>query len=218
MGTFGDRIKHIRKQIANMSQDIFAKEVGVKSKQTISDVENSKQKSLPQDVNKKIIERFNINPQWLYYGDGEPTTTATKSNNTINIPILSIAASAGFGNNIESVDIFKSGDSLAVAKSLFKLPPNVNKLYAIKVDGESMVPRLLPDSWVIFEEQNSWSGDGLYVINYNNVLMVKLIEVNPKNGNLYIKSVNPQYSSWEYNPKEDNSNFKIVGKVLRSIV
>ena len=146
------------------------------------------------------------------------TTEATKSNNTINIPILSIKASAGGGNNIESVDIFKSGDSLAVAKSLFKLPPDVNKLYAIRVDGESMMPRLLPDSWVIFEEANEWVGDGLYVINYNNVLMVKLIEVNPKNGNLFIKSVNPQYSSWEYDPKEDNSSFKIVGKVLRSIV
>jgi len=178
---------------------------------------------IPIDRLYAISDKFNIDIDYIL-GKKENLVeeatipyNATKSNNIIKVPILSVKASAGGGNNIESIDEFETESFLELAPTLFKVAPNT-KLMALRVDGESMIPRLLPDSWVIFKECAGFEGDGLYVLNYNNVLMVKLLEVNPQNGNLFIKSINPQYSSWEYDPKEDSSNFKIVGKVLRSIV
>lgn len=44
----------------------------------------------------------------------------------------------------------------------------MGNIKAIRVDGYSMVPMLLPDSWVIFEERSEFKGDGLYIINYAN--------------------------------------------------
>ena len=86
----------------------------------------------------------------------------------------------------------------------------------IQVDGYSMIPLLLPDSWVIFEESDVWRGDGLYVLNYDNELMVKLLQKLP-NGNLEIISANKDYKSFVIE-RDTQSVVRIVGKVLRSIL
>ena len=168
-----------------------------------------------KQLNIDINELMEANVSRVKEGGG--VYNVTKSSGSVKIPIFSAKVSAGGGNNIESIDEFKSGEFLEVALKIFKVKPG-ERLGAIQVDGDSMIPRLLPDSWVIFRECSNFEGDGLYVLNYDNVLMVKLLEVNPNNGNIYIKSVNPAYSSWEYNPSESSVAFRIIGKVVRSIV
>jgi phage repressor protein C with HTH and peptisase S24 domain len=143
------------------------------------------------------------------YGGGEP-------GRSVNVPVLSIKASAGGGNNVESVDVFESGEVLSVDRSLFKTAPS-KRLHAIRVDGYSMIPMLYPDSWVIFEDAQEWSGDGLYIINWRNVLMVKLLQADIEAGKLWIKSVNPDYDSWHVD-MENQENFRIFGKVVRCVI
>ncbi|WP_201353731.1 LexA family transcriptional regulator [Hydrogenimonas urashimensis] len=134
----------------------------------------------------------------------------------VAIPRLTAKASARSGNNIESIDVFETGEVLFVDRSLFKTHPK--NVRAIQVDGYSMVPVLLPDSWVFFTETSEWTGDALYVLLFRNILMVKLVEADPKTGNLWIKSANPDYDSWQYDPTQDQSTIKIIGRVIRCMV
>ncbi|WP_334086870.1 LexA family transcriptional regulator [Helicobacter typhlonius] len=132
-----------------------------------------------------------------------------------SIPVLSIKASAGRGNDIMELESYESGEVMCIDKGFFKSPPNA-KVRIIQVDGYSMIPMLLPDSWVIFEESDVWRGDGLYVLNYDNELMVKLLQKLP-NGNLEIISANKDYKSFVIE-RDTQSVVRIVGKVLRSIL
>lgn len=125
------------------------------------------------------------------------------------------SVSAGIGNDINGVEVFDSGDYLRVSKEIFKVPPS-GTLRAIEVDGYSMVPMLLPNSWVIFEETNMITDDGLYVINRDNSLIVKLVTKDPS-GAIHIESKAEGYPSWIIQP-DDQTHWEIVGRVIRAII
>lgn len=80
-----------------------------------------------------------------------------------------------------------------------------------------MIPMLMPESIVIFDTQNNrFKGDGLYVLLWRNVMMVKLLQLTNK-GQLKIVSKNSDYESWEID-HDDQSVFKILGKVVKIII
>ncbi len=149
-----------------------------------------------------------------------PNPTNLKKNEQDNfylIPKLDISASAGSGNELEGLECYESGQMLAIDKVFFKTIPMGN-IKAIRVDGYSMVPMLLPDSWVIFEEGSEFKGDGLYIINYANQLMVKLLQLNPFDNILEIISVNKDYKSYQFHISETQELMLIKGRVLRAII
>jgi len=41
------------------------------------------------------------------------------------------------------------------------------------------------------------------------------VEADLEKGGLRIRSANPDYESWDYDPTEDQSSFRIVGRVRR---
>lgn len=133
----------------------------------------------------------------------------------LNIQRVALKASAGSGNHLESIDKFEVVETMTISRSLLKTQPN-GTLRLIGVDGYSMVPMLYPDSLVLFDEHPEWRGDGLYILNWRNELMVKILQIDP-HGKLHIKSANKDYDSWVIDP-EDQSVFHIVGKVLRIII
>ncbi|PHM18073.1 MAG: transcriptional regulator [Sulfuricurvum sp. PD_MW2] len=135
--------------------------------------------------------------------------------NLLKINRVALKASAGSGNHLESIDKFDVVETMTISRSLLKTQPN-GTLRLIGVDGYSMVPMLYPDSLVLFDEHPEWRGDGLYILNWRNELMVKLLQIDP-HGKLHIKSVNKDYESWVIDP-DDQSVFHIVGKVLRVII
>lgn len=135
--------------------------------------------------------------------------------NLLKIHRVALKASAGCGNHLESIDKFEVVETMTISRSLLKTQPN-GTLRLIGVDGYSMVPMLYPDSLVLFDEHPEWRGDGLYILNWRNELMVKLLQIDPF-GKLHIKSANKDYESWIIDP-DDESVFHIVGKVLRIII
>lgn len=135
--------------------------------------------------------------------------------NTVTATKLSPHVSAGNGSNIESIDSVEKMGEFVLDVCTFKTPPP-SKLFAMQVDGYSMTPMIFPDSWVVFDDTTHFKGDGLYVINWRNVLMVKLLQVN-SNGMLRIVSTNKEYESYTVSP-DDQSVFRIFGKVLRTII
>ena len=128
----------------------------------------------------------------------------------------SVKASAGGGNELEGVRSYQTGELMPIAKAFFKVPPGKN-LNSMEVDGESMMPMLRSGDWVIFREDGAFTGDGLYVVNFSDQLMVKILQLTPR-GMLKIVSVNPNFQSYEIDLNETQEHFKIVGKVVKSIV
>ena len=157
-------------------------------------------------------------PDWLQLEvvQNVPQTTPKPLQvNTVTATKLSPHVSAGNGSNIESIDSVEKMGEFVLDVCTFKTPPP-SKLFAMQVDGYSMTPMIFPDSWVVFDDTTHFKGDGLYVINWRNVLMVKLLQVN-SNGMLRIVSTNKEYESYTVSP-DDQSVFRIFGKVLRTII
>ncbi len=212
-----DRIKKVREALFKGSQDEFAQVLGWPNSR-IKDLERGKVKELKATEAEQLEEKFLVNGWWLLTGKGEMVPNS--ASNTIDPSLMSIQhisnkASAGSGNHLESIDRFEIVETMTVSRSLLKTSPN-GTLRMISVDGYSMVPMLYPDTMVLFDEHPEWKGDGLYILNWRNELMVKLLQIDPK-GSLHIKSVNKDYESWTVDP-DDQSVFSIVGKVLRIII
>jgi len=142
--------------------------------------------------------------------------TPVNSKNTISVTKLSPRVGAGGGVNVESIDSVEKVGELILDLAVFKTTPPT-ALFAMQVDGYSMIPLLFPDSWVVFDSSiKEYIGEGLYVLNFRNTLMVKLLQIN-ENGHLRIISTNKDYESYTTS-LDDQSTFRIFGKVSRSIV
>lgn len=127
------------------------------------------------------------------------------------IRALSICAGAGEAIHIDDIDIYESENLLPVAKELIS---NYTKnLRAIQVDGDSMLPEITNGSWAFFEKGSGYVGDGLYVLNYCNQLMIKRLQLNPVTKTIYILSSNPKYKSFEVSLEEAQNIFLIIGRV-----
>jgi len=212
-----ERIKFLRQKFNIPNQQSLADILGV-SLDRVKSIESGRVKKLhPEEVD-VLVKKFHLSPHWLLTGEGEmyEKSSSSADRDSIEVEILSVRPSAGAGSNLEAVDLFDSGEKLYIDKMLFKKPPK-GKIRAMQVDGYSMVPMLFPDSWVLVDETKEFTGDGLYVINFDNILMVKLLEMNLDTGNLWVKSVNPDYDSWEIK-SSDQRHFEIFGKVVRCII
>lgn len=201
---------------AKLSQEELSKTLKI-GKRTLIDYEKGESEPKASTL-LAIAENCNVDGWWLLTGKGE--MIPNMAINVIDPSLMSIQrvshkASAGAGNHLESIDRFEVVETMTVSRSLLKTAPN-GTLRMINVDGYSMVPMLYPDTMVLFDEHPEWKGDGLYILNWRNELMVKLLQIDPK-GALHIKSVNKDYESWTVEP-DDQSVFKIVGKVLRIII
>lgn len=164
------------------------------------------------------VKRDKISNEWLLK-IGQMTEKKSNSDDADLYFIrktTSVKASAGGGNELEGVRSYQTGELMPIAKAFFKVPPGKN-LNSMEVEGESMTPMLRSGDWVIFREDGAFAGDGLYVINFSDQLMVKILQLTPR-GMLKIVSVNPNFQSYEIDLNETQEHFKIVGKVVKSIV
>ena len=139
------------------------------------------------------------------------------SHDQILIRKLSSAVGAGESVDINGVEVYDTDVLVPFSQMLFKVrPKKIDRIRCMQVDGYSMVPMLFPDSWVIADVTAKFEGDGLYIINYCDNFMVKLLQKSP-NGTLHIKSVNKDYESYDIEPDDDVQVY-IVGKVLRCVI
>ena len=139
------------------------------------------------------------------------------SRDQILIRKLSSAVGAGESVDINGVEVYDTDVLVPFSQMLFKVrPKKIDRIRCMQVDGYSMVPMLFPDSWVIADVTAKFEGDGLYIINYCDNFMVKLLQKSP-DGTLHIKSVNKDYESYDIGP-DDDAQVYIVGKVLRCVI
>jgi DNA-binding Xre family transcriptional regulator len=164
-----------------------------------------------------IAKFFNVLPNVLvttdigdsYINNNEVLTIKSYDNKIAGLEI---------GSELTSLEDIKFGtldvDSMVLPKNI-----NKEKVRAVVVDGKSMLPTLMPNDWVIFEETDgNFIGDDLYVVNYLNNLLVKRICFNPEKSKLDIISDNNAYPTYsiEFNKNEDKT-FAIIGKVVATM-
>ena len=160
--------------------------------------------------NDKIPDKYLL----IISGDKETDNSVVKDGYWIKK--LNQKVGAGTSVDITEVDVIDEDDKFFVPATFFKTIMKNEKLRMAQVDGYSMVPMLHPDDWVIFEKTKEFRGDGLYVIMYNDKLMVKIRQRTPR-GNLYIKSTNKDYESFELD-EDTYESCQIIGKVIKCII
>ncbi|EAJ7535682.1 helix-turn-helix transcriptional regulator [Campylobacter coli] len=204
--------KQIREKLG-LTQEQLGNKLNL-TRQQIINIEKGK-----TPISKKYFDNISKLSKKFYIDKEENALNKDRNKQEINfysIPKLNISASAGGGNELIGLEEYETGEMLELSKAFFKTTPKNVK--AIKVDGYSMIPMLLPDSWVIFEEIHEYQGDGLYILNFDNQLMVKLLQLNPINKILDIISVNKDYKSYSIDLRDSQVEIIIQGKVLRSII
>ncbi|EIM3697084.1 helix-turn-helix transcriptional regulator [Campylobacter coli] len=204
--------KQIREKLG-LTQEQLGNKLNL-TRQQIINIEKGK-----TPISKKYFDNISKLSKKFYIDKEENALNKDRNKQEINfysIPKLNISASAGGGNELIGLEEYETGEMLELSKAFFKTTPKNVK--AIKVDGYSMIPMLLPDSWVIFEEIHEYQGDGLYILNFDNQLMVKLLQLDPISKILDIISVNKDYKSYSLDLKDSQVEIIIQGKVLRSII
>ena len=200
-----DKVEIPVKKLSNISRvlDVDA-DFFIKDKSSLvvrkSD-ENLVRKSFVSDKN-TVVSRHNL-----------------KEAETDQIFIRKLSSSVGAGESVDinGIEIYDTDVLVPFSRMLFKVcPKNTNRIRCMPVEGYSMVPMLYPDSWVIADVTAKFEGDGLYIVNYCDHFMVKLLQKSP-DGVLHIKSVNKEYDSYEIGPDSDLQVY-IVGKVLRCVI
>jgi phage repressor protein C with HTH and peptisase S24 domain len=86
------------------------------------------------------------------------------------------------------------------------------QLFVIKVEGDSMEPSLLEGDTVLINKNANaiGAGGGIFAINWNKMILVKRLQMNPQTEKIIIKSDNSNYDSIVVKPDE----IEIEGKVI----
>lgn len=239
----GQKIRFFREE-RNLTQQELANLAGVSDK-TIQRYEKSNDENLTTNVIKKIAKGLNLDidaltQQGIKLGVPQsvplstiqfkeevslntkilsPKTSNLKETDTDQIFIRKLSSSVGAGESVDinGIEIYDTDVLVPFSRMLFKVcPKNTNRIRCMPVEGYSMVPMLYPDSWVIADVTAKFEGDGLYIINYCDRFMVKLLQKSP-DGALDIISVNQQYKSYHIG-SDDQTEVYIVGKVLRCVI
>ena len=142
----------------------------------------------------------------------EPVHAAVKrAAKAFAVPRLSLGASAGNGNVVAYEE---AEDAVTVdARLLRKIgvaPPHVS---IISVDGESMMPTLNHGDEIMVDHKDDASRlrDGIYVLRWDDLLIVKRIAMGRRRGTFDIMSDNNLYPSWT---DVDLAAVAIVGRVV----
>lgn len=168
--------------------------------------------SIPYELIFKIIKNKDLSSDYVFMGKENIQNVDIDG---YCVKILSNNASAGTDSDIEGINVTDTSKIMRIPKNLFKTPKNEKNLRAVLVKGNSMQPKLNSGDWVIIDISSKFNGDDLYVINFRNIFMVKMLQIKP-NGNFFIKSLNPSFDSFEIT-EETQEIFNIVGRVVKII-
>lgn len=159
------------------------------------------------DEDRRILARFFGVDEQLLGGPPPPVRDGL-----VEIPILDVDASAGFGAIAESEAAHTRFGfderwlgKLTRAKSA--------SLSIIHVHGESMEPTLRDGDEVLVDasDQGARLRDGIYVLRIDDALVVKRVTMQPGGRHMTISSDNASYPSWT---DIDRATVHVVGRVI----
>ena len=142
---------------------------------------------------------------------GGPETARPDRADLVTIPRLSVEASAGPGSvaGMEEA-VARFGFDARWLRTLTTTPHLVS---AIAVKGDSMQPTLNEGDDILVDRGDAAERlrDGIYVLRFEEALLVKRLALNPATRRISIRSDNPAYPGWE---DCDPADIAVIGRVV----
>ena len=213
------RLRQVREEY-HFTQQAFAERLGIGS--TTADIERGRTKLSGKAV-AELLKQLGINPLWLFgesdeqylslsKGDVSPKVITLNSESDENILLVNIKASAGYAHNLQEPEWY---DELPTFD--LPLPQFRNATYrGFQVEGDSMLPALLPGEWVIAraEEGSEHTKDNeLYVVVLADSVLVKRLVVDHETNKLQLISLNPAYPLVTAKLEEVQELWRVQGKI-----
>lgn len=180
MNEMGDRIK-MRREELSLSKTDLAKAAG-SSITMVSKWEAGMTMGIEYAAN--ICEKLDISLIWLYYGG----MSSSASCMTIKIPIV--------GNTQDGPDKewFDLDYPIVFSDSYIDFPANGRNVYALKVIGNSMAPRIIEGEAVIVDpDSEPATGEEVIVRLENGDVMIKTLAA-IRDGQIFLDSFNNCYT------------------------
>lgn len=205
-------MEHVREELDRLIQQrrlgysSISRMIGRNSSYIQQFIKRGSPRKLDDDDRRTLASFFGVDEQVL---GGPP---APMRDGLIEIPVLNVDASAGFGAIAESETAHTRFGfderwlgRLTRAKSA--------SLSIIHVLGDSMEPTLNDGDEVLVDasDQGSRLRDGIYVLRADDALVVKRVTLKPGGRKITISSDNSAYPSWD---DVDRSEIQVVGRVI----
>ena len=196
-------ISHIKSRMAELglNQHSLALKAGV-HQDAVRDFFRGKTRIFRADIHEKIMAVLDA---------GSPATISKAQVETVYIPVYDVAASAGAGLVIHEENVkYHATFRLEWLKRVSSAP--LNKLAIISVEGDSMQPTLSPEDTVLVDmTQTQPRRDGIYVLRYDDAVLVKRLRYDPQRRMVTILSDNPAYPPLDIT---DLDCLHVIGRVL----
>ena len=181
----------------------------------------NKQGLLKSEVLYNLVHLYNINPMWLFRGEGEPFPGAIKKYPEVCGPLKSSASDesqAGefffipplrYGRQMESGQKGK----ISLHMDWIKHRGDLDRLMLIKVSGDAMAPTLLPGDLLIMDSSitDVSPEGGLFAISCaDSEIMIRRLQLMLQDKKMKIISDNKRYEPIE----ADRGQVVISGKVI----
>ena len=210
------------------SQTNFAKETGIPLS-TLKKVESGISNAGFSLV-EKIIQYPPYQQYALWFLLGEEAATARQlslsddekkvlqlenwsSEGYVHLPFYEVSASAGAGllAEVEEQPKTISFEPNWLRSEVGVCPTNV---FLMLVEGDSMQPTLKNGSMIMVNKDVDNLSDGIYVMRYDNNLLVKRLQMLP-GGIIRVKSDNSMYDPWEITKSQlDGEELALIGRVV----
>jgi len=207
MATIGDRIK-MRREELGITQEELAHKLGYKSRSSINKIELNSN-NLTQSKIKKIADILNTTPSYIMGWDEEEDEGIVVLDDVkfYRTPQF-LSVSAGFGARAGS-------EVVGYTMLPYKSKAEADESMAIKVEGNSMFPKIEEGDWVVVRKQSSVDSGTVAVVMIDGEDGV-VKKVTYGDDWIILHSFNPEYMDREFRGA-DVQRIRVLGKVTKVI-
>ena len=209
-----------RRKSLGYTQKTFASCLGIPN--TTADIERGKTK-LSGKVVVELIKQFQLNPLWIY-GESQvqfiknvvvstiPKVVTIDAAGNDNMVLVNAKAAAGYPQNISDSSWYKQLPAFDLP-----IPEFRNATYrGFQVEGDSMLPNLKPNEWVLaraVESLDHVNHNKIYVVVLYDSVMVKKIYRQSGAKNLSLISINESYNPYEISTDQIQEIWQVSSKI-----
>ena len=167
--------------------------------------------SLTEDVIQKL-QTEGISVEWVRTGKGDMFSVPTQS--IVVLPVYNIRATCGLGG-ANCDEIFELIENVSFDSKLFpaSFKSELEKCKIVIASGRSMENEIFDGDYVLYQPQDFWSKEGIYIINVGGDLMIKTVLYDKVKCQLTLISKNAIYPAQTYSGQELDK-VRMVGKVV----
>ncbi|MCO5723469.1 XRE family transcriptional regulator [Robiginitalea marina] len=213
------RFTEVRRELG-YTQAEFAAILGIPS--TTADIERGRTR-LSGKVVAEMLRQFKVNPLWLF-GESKvrhldpssvsvmPRVVTVSNAEQENIVLVNAKAAAGYPQHLHDTSWYRQLPAFDLP-----LPQFRNASYrGFQVEGDSMLPNLVPGDWVLARAVDNWediSPNRMYVVVLQDAVVVKKIEKLPGKERLRLISLNESYPPYEVEAAQIQEVWLVSSKI-----